>query len=73
MGARSAWPGVNATLGKSGKTVGHAVSDVFGEFKIDKLDPDSGCYELTLEAVGGKRATRTVQLGRSQYLGVFEL
>ncbi len=72
-GREECLPGATATLGKSGKTVGRAVSDIFGEFKIDKLDPDSGSYELTLEAVGGKRATRTVQLGRSQYLGVFEL
>ncbi len=65
--------GVTATLGRSGKTVGQDVSDIFGEFKIDKLDPDSGLFELTLEAAGGNRTTRTVQLGRSQYLGVFEL
>jgi Fe-S-cluster-containing dehydrogenase component len=64
---------VKATLVKGGQAIGQAVSDIFGEFKIDKLDPDSGAYKLTLEAVDGKRTTRAVQLGHSQYLGVFEL
>jgi Fe-S-cluster-containing dehydrogenase component len=62
-----------ATLVKGGQAIGQAVSDIFGEFKIDKLNPDSGAYTLTLEAVDGKRTTRAVQLGHSQYLGVFEL
>ena len=65
--------GVKATLVKGGQVVGQAVSDVFGEFKIDKLDPDSGNYELTLEATSGKKASRAVRLGQSQYLGVLEM
>ena len=65
--------GVQASLVKGGKAVGQAVSDVFGEFKIDKLDPDSGNYELTLAATGGKKASRAVRLGQSQYLGVLEM
>jgi hypothetical protein len=64
---------VKATLVKGGQVVGQAVSDVFGEFKIDKLDPDSGNYELTLEATSGKKASRAVRLGQSQYLGVLEM
>ncbi len=64
---------VKATLAKDGRTVGEAVSDAFGEFKIDKLEPGSGRYMLTLEAAGGKRASHDVVLGESQYLGVFEL
>lgn len=65
--------GVKVTLTKDGAVVGEAVSDVFGEFKIDKLEPGSGKHTLTLEAAGGKRASRDVVLGESQYLGVFEL
>jgi hypothetical protein len=64
---------VKVTLVKGGQAVGQAVSDIFGEFKIDKLDPESGEYKLTLDAPGGKRASRDVKLGQSQYLGVFEL
>jgi Fe-S-cluster-containing dehydrogenase component len=72
-GREECLPEVKATLAKGGQAVGQAVSDIFGEFKIDNLDPDSGEYKLTLDQPGGKRASRDVLLGQSQYLGVFEL
>jgi Fe-S-cluster-containing dehydrogenase component len=64
--------GVKATLAKDGRIVGQTTSDAFGEFKIDKLDPASGKYALTLDAGDGKQTSRDVVLGESQYLGVFE-
>jgi Fe-S-cluster-containing dehydrogenase component len=65
--------GVKVSLTKDGRTVGETTSDAFGEFKIDKLDPASGKYSLTLDASGGRQTSREVVLGESQYLGVFEL
>jgi Fe-S-cluster-containing dehydrogenase component len=65
--------GVKVSLTKDGRTVGETTSDAFGEFKIDKLDPASGKYSLTLDAGGGRQTSREVVLGESQYLGVFEL
>ncbi len=64
--------GVKATLAKDGRNVGQTISDAFGEFKIDKLDPASGKYVLTLDADDGRQTSRDVVLGESQYLGVFE-
>lgn len=48
-------------------------SDIFGEFKIDKLEPSSGAYELEVSGSAGKLA-KSFELGAdSVYLGVLEL
>jgi len=64
--------GAKVVLSKNGKAVAEAVSDVYGEFKIDRLDPDSGRYELAFEK-GKAKATRSVVLGESQYIGTIAL
>jgi Fe-S-cluster-containing dehydrogenase component len=65
--------GAVVTIRKGGDVIGTAVSDTFGEFKIDKIEPDSGEYELNIEAKGRKPAAHTVKLGQSQYIGVIEI
>jgi len=61
-------------LKQNGSEVGRAETDVFGEFKIDKLAPQSGAYELTvsLSSGGSYKADVTVE-GESLYLGVMKL
>jgi Fe-S-cluster-containing dehydrogenase component len=60
-------------LERSGAVVGEAVTDVFGEFKIDGLAPDSGRYGIVIE-VGGRVAKRLdVELEKSTYVGRIEL
>jgi hypothetical protein len=65
--------GVEVVLTREGREVGRATTDTFGEFKIDRLAPDSG--EYTIEARGGSgRATLQFNLGsESRYLGVLTL
>lgn len=60
-------------LERSGSVVGEAVTDAYGEFKIDGLEPDSGHYGVLIE-VGGREAKRLdVELGKSTYLGRIDL
>jgi len=65
--------GAEVLLKKDGNEVGRATSDIFGEFKIDKLEPSSGAYELEVSGSVGKLA-KSFELGAdSVYLGVLEL
>jgi Fe-S-cluster-containing dehydrogenase component len=60
-------------LERSGSIVGEAVTDAYGEFKIDGLAPDSGRYRVVIE-VGGREAKRLdVDLKKSVYVGRIEL
>lgn len=65
--------GAVVTISKGDNVIGTTVSDTFGEFKIDKIEPDSGEYELNIEAKGRKPAAHKVKLGQSQYIGVIEI
>lgn len=60
-------------LKQNGSEVGRAETDVFGEFKIDKLAPQSGAYELTVSAASGTYATDLKVENDSLYLGVMKL
>lgn len=65
--------GAVVILKKDGSEIGRAMTDTFGEFKIDKLDPDSGSYEIVVNAEGGS-ITKSFELGgQSLYLGVLTL
>jgi hypothetical protein len=65
--------GVDVLLKKDGREVGRAKTDTFGEFKIDKLAPDSGTYRLEVNGAPG-RFGGDFDLGReSRYLGVIRL
>lgn len=60
-------------LQKSGRTIGQATSDAFGEFKLDGLEPQSGPYRLTIEVDSCEPKELDVQLTTSTYLGRIEL
>jgi NAD-dependent dihydropyrimidine dehydrogenase PreA subunit len=60
-------------LESSGSVVGEAVTDAYGEFKIEGLEPDSGRYRVVIE-VGGRESKRLdVELRKSIYLGRIDL
>jgi Fe-S-cluster-containing dehydrogenase component len=57
----------------SGSVVGEAVSDAFGEFKIEGLAPDSGRYRVVIEVAGREAKRLDVELKKSVYVGRIEL
>jgi Fe-S-cluster-containing dehydrogenase component len=65
--------GAEVILTRAGREVGRTTTDTFGEFKIDRLEPGSGLYELEVRGASG-RCTRTFELAAdSPYLGVLTL
>jgi Fe-S-cluster-containing dehydrogenase component len=60
-------------LESGGAIVGEAVTDAFGEFKIDGLAPDSGRYGVVIEVDGRVSKRLEVKLGKSVYLGRIDL
>jgi Fe-S-cluster-containing dehydrogenase component len=65
--------GAVVTLNKDGSEIGRTTTDAFGEFKLDKLEPDSGRYEIGIKAAAGS-ITKPFELGsESLYLGVLTL
>jgi Fe-S-cluster-containing dehydrogenase component len=65
--------GADVVLKHNGREVARATTDTFGEFKIDRLEPNSGRYQL--EVTGGAgRISMEFDLGdESRYLGVMTL
>ena len=60
-------------LKQDGREVGRATTDAFGEFKIDRLEPNSGGYQLEARSPLGHLSTG-FDLGQdSRYLGVLRL
>jgi Fe-S-cluster-containing dehydrogenase component len=57
----------------SGSVVGEALTDAYGEFKIDGLPPDSGLYGVVIEVGGREQKRLDVKLGKSVYLGRIDL
>jgi Fe-S-cluster-containing dehydrogenase component len=65
--------GVGVVLSQDGREVGRASTDAFGEFKIDRLKPNSGSYRLEAAGAAG-RCVLQFDLGAdSRYLGVLKL
>jgi Fe-S-cluster-containing dehydrogenase component len=65
--------GVEVVLRQGNREVGRATTDTFGEFKIDRLEPNSRGYQLEVTASSG-RFTMQFDLGdQSRYLGVMML
>jgi Fe-S-cluster-containing dehydrogenase component len=60
-------------LERSGSVVGEAVTDAFGEFKIEGLTPDSGRYRVVVEVAGREVKRLDVELTKSVYVGRIEL
>ena len=65
--------GATVILRHNGSEAGRTTTDTFGEFKIDKLEPGSGSYELEVSGPAGS-VSRSFELGEdSLYLGVLTL
>lgn len=65
--------GVRISLFSDGKKLAEAVTDNFGDFKIDNLPGNSGQYSLAIEQDGFKKTTVTVELTTSQNIGTVYL
>jgi Fe-S-cluster-containing dehydrogenase component len=66
--------GASVVLRRNGAEVGRATTDTFGEFKIDKLEPKSGAYELQISLGSTRSSSLKFDLGDSSlYLGVMVL
>ncbi len=60
-------------LEASGSVVGEAVTDAYGEFKIEGLKPDSGRYRVVVEVAGRETKRIDLELRKSVYLGRIDL
>jgi Fe-S-cluster-containing dehydrogenase component len=58
---------------RSGAVIGEAVTDAYGEFKIDGLEPDSGRYGVVIAVEGRETKRLDVELRNSVYLGRIDL
>ena len=65
--------GAEAVLSRDGREVGRATTDTFGEFKIDRLQPNSGAYRLEVAGAAGRCSLQFDLGGDSRYLGVLKL
>jgi hypothetical protein len=61
--------GAKVTLSKDGATADEAVTDIYGDFKFDKLPENSGAYAVKIEAEGHAEKSVDVTLEESVYLG----
>jgi Fe-S-cluster-containing dehydrogenase component len=65
--------GAEVVLKQNGRELGRATTDTFGEWRIDKLEPNSGKYQLEISGAAG-RCSMEFELGsESRYLGVMRL
>ncbi len=64
--------GAEVRLLRAGETVADTVTDGFGDFRFDRLDPDSGTYTVEVTAAGGT-GRREATLGESVNLGEVRL
>ena len=65
--------GVTVALLREGQPVDEQQTDAFGDFKFDRLDADSGAYELSITADGFAAATVEMTLGQTQNVGEVRL
>lgn len=61
--------GAHVTLTKDGAKIAETFSDVYGDFKFDRLDADSGDYTIDIAAEGHPAKSLSVTLGESVYTG----
>lgn len=65
---------VDVVLSKDGKEVARASTDLFGDFRFDKLAKDSGSYRLEFSSDASGGASTQFELGEeSLYLGAIAL
>jgi Fe-S-cluster-containing dehydrogenase component len=73
-GVEECTEGAEVILKQNGSEVGRATTDTFGEFKIDKLEKNSGQYELDASSGSAGSVSMKFELGdESLYLGVMKL
>ncbi len=65
--------GANVSVSQDGKIIGETTTDAFGEFKVDRLDPDSGSYVVNISHPDLGSASVQAILGVSQNLGEISL
>ncbi|MDH3314598.1 MAG: oxidoreductase [Gammaproteobacteria bacterium] len=65
--------GANVILARRGARLAEQRTDVYGDFKFDGLDKDSGTYAVEISDAGRVKGPIEVQLGESQYLGTIHL
>jgi len=65
--------GAEVVLTQDGREVGRATTDTFGEFVIDRLEPNSGRYHLEVTGLSGSVSTELDLRDESPYLGVIDL
>ena len=72
-GVEDCLEGAIVVLNKEGNKLGEEISDVFGEFKFDGLDPNSGSYQMEILHSEYKSLTIDIDLADSIYSGVHVL
>ena len=65
--------GAQVRVEQNNQIVGIAKTDCYGEFKVDKLVPNSGNYQVIVEHPAFNRLNVEANLGQSIYLGVLTL
>jgi len=65
--------GASVVLFKGVNKVAETTTDIYGDFKFDKLEEDSGTYNVKISATGHETKTVKVGLGDSVYLGEIRL
>jgi Fe-S-cluster-containing dehydrogenase component len=65
--------GAEVVLRHDGREVGRAKTDTFGEFRIDRLEPNSGKYQLDVSGADGRYSMQFDLAAESLYLGVMPL
>ncbi len=65
--------GATVLLLKDQSEISKGMTDNFGDFKFDKLEPGSGNYQIRIEKHGFTPAVVDVELNKSIYIGVVQL
>lgn len=65
--------GASVVLKQGGREVGRTTTDVFGEWKIDRLPPGSGRYQVEVTGKTGRHVAEFDLGSESRYLGVMKL
>lgn len=64
---------VRVVLSKDGRSIAETLTDTYGDFRFDGLEPDSGDYLVEVHAPGFAAAARQHRLQASAYLGLIDL
>ena len=65
--------GASVILLKENVRIAETKSDIYGDFKFDKLETNSGKYNVEIKAAEFEKKTVEAELGESIYLGEIRL